>query len=56
MNIKFCLDDLNEHRTVKLNDSEDKSIKVYVSTYRDTEYKVIEFSDAYEHRVSEILK
>jgi hypothetical protein len=43
---EFYLDELNEHRRVKLGPkSANGRKKIYVSTFKDTNCKVIEFSD-----------
>ena len=43
--MKFSLDDLNEFKTVNMS-VDGQYIRVFVSTYRDTHVKVIEFSDS----------
>lgn len=48
--INFSLDQLNEFQTAKLT-VEGQFLEVYVSTYRDTELKVIEFSDTPSNNV-----
>lgn len=50
--MKFSLDDLNEFKTVNMS-VDGQYIRVFVSTYRDTHVKVIEFSDTPSDKLTE---